>query len=128
MSLCFGNKWIKSDLVMNDKEIPGYTYRAGAVAKSPVSREDFDLLKKTVIFTEEDEKYLRLAGEILADQVEGILDLWYGFVGSHPHLVRYFSGQQGEPNGDYLVAVRKRFSQWILDTCNRSYDPMIKAG
>lgn len=113
---------------MNDKEIPGYTYRAGAVAKSPVSREDFDLLKKTVIFTEEDEKYLRLAGEILADQVEGILDLWYGFVGSHPHLVRYFSGQQGEPNGDYLVAVRKRFSQWILDTCNRSYDPMIKAG
>lgn len=107
---------------MNDKEIPGYTYGAGAVAKSPVSREDFDLLKKTVLFTEEDEKYLRLAGEILADQVEDILDLWYGFVGSHPHLVRYFSDQQGEPNGDYLVAVRKRFSQWILDTCNRSYD------
>ncbi|ABA57594.1 conserved hypothetical protein [Nitrosococcus oceani ATCC 19707] len=107
---------------MGEKEIPGYTYGTQAVAKSPVSLEDFDLLKKTVLFTEEDEKYLRLAGEVLGDQVEEVLDLWYGFVGSHPHLVRYFSDLQGEPDSSYLAAVRKRFAQWILDTCNRTYD------
>lgn len=100
----------------------GYTYGTEAVAKSPVSSEDFDLLKKTVLFTDEDEKYLRLAGEVLADQVEEVLDLWYGFVGSHPHLVHYFTNSQGEPDGNYLAAVRKRFGQWILDTCNRPYD------
>ncbi|QBQ55625.1 protoglobin domain-containing protein [Nitrosococcus wardiae] len=107
---------------MSEQEIPGYTYGAEAVAKSPVSLEDFDLLKKTVLFTEDDEKYLRLAGEVLADQVDEVLDLWYGFVGSHPHLVHYFSNLQGEPDSDYLTAVRKRFGQWILDTCNRTYD------
>ncbi|ADE15172.1 conserved hypothetical protein [Nitrosococcus halophilus Nc 4] len=107
---------------MSEQEIPGYTYGAEAVAKSPVSLEDFDLLKKTVLFTEEDEKYLRLAGEVLADQVDEVLDLWYGFVGSHPHLVHYFTNLQGEPDSDYLAAVRKRFGQWILDTCNRPYD------
>lgn len=53
--------------------------------------EDLELLKKSVLFTEEDEKYLRMAGKVLADQVEEILDLWYGFVGSHPHLVYYFT-------------------------------------
>lgn len=107
---------------MSEQEIPGYTYGTEAVAKSPVSLEDFDLLKKTVLFTEEDEKYLRLAGEVLADQVNEVLDLWYGFVGSHPHLVYYFTNLQGEPDSDYLAAVRKRFEQWILDTCNRPYD------
>jgi protoglobin len=50
------------------------------------------------------------------------LNLWYGFVGSHPHLVYYFTGSDGQPNAGYLNAVRQRFSQWILDTCNRSYD------
>jgi hypothetical protein len=63
-----------------------------------------------------------MAGEVLADQVDEILDLWYGFVGSHPHLLYYFTGPDGQPNTQYLDAVRKRFGQWILDTCNRSYD------
>ena len=44
-----------------------------------------------MLFTEDDRRYLRMAGEVLADQVEALLDVWYGFVGSHPHLVRYFS-------------------------------------
>ncbi|MCS6873954.1 MAG: protoglobin domain-containing protein [Pyrinomonadaceae bacterium] len=97
----------------------GYDY--GNVAKSPISLEDFELLKKTVLFTDEDQKYLRLAGEVLKDQVQDVLDLWYGFVGSHPHLVKYF-GKEGQPNANYLAAVRERFGQWIMDLCNRSYD------
>ncbi len=101
-------------------QIPGYDY--GNVPPSPVLLQDLDLLKKTVLFTEEDERYLRLAGEVLEDQIEDILDLWYGFVGSHPHLLYYFTGRDGQPIGDYLAAVRRRFGQWILDTCRRPYD------
>ncbi len=107
---------------MSNKNIAGYTYGTEEVAKSPLSIEDLKLLKKAILFTEEDEKYLRMAGRVLADQIEDILDLWYGFVASHPHLVYYFTGQNGQPNADYLAAVRPRFGQWILDTCNRPYD------
>lgn len=56
-----------------------------------------------------------MAGDVLADQVEEILDLWYGFVGSHPHLIKYFLDTLGQPIAEYLVAVRKRFGQWILE-------------
>ena len=107
---------------MSTENIAGYTYGEETVPRSPITLEDFNLLKASVLFTEEDETHLRQAGEVLADQVEDILDLWYGFVGSHPHLVYYFTGPDGKPDADYLAAVRKRFGQWILDTCNRSYD------
>ena len=102
--------------------IPGYTYGSPEVATSPVTVEDLERLKAAVMFTEEDEKYLRMAGEVLADQIDDILDLWYGFVGSHPHLLYYFTDPSGQPHGDYLAAVRERFGQWIRDTCQRPYD------
>ena len=107
---------------MSNMQIAGYTYGTAEVAQSPISLEDFELLKQAVLFTEEDEKYLRMAGQVLADQVEEILDLWYNFVGSHSHLVYYFTDGQGNANTDYLAAVRKRFGQWILETCNQPYD------
>jgi len=100
--------------------IPGYTY--GSAAPSPVTMKELEELKQAVLFTAEDEKYLKMAGEVLKDQIDAVLDLWYGFVGSHPHLVYYFSGPDGKPDANYLAAVRKRFGQWILDTCNRPYD------
>ena len=104
---------------METTAIKGYTY--GSAAASPVSLQELDLLKQTVLFTDEDEKYLRLAGEVLKDQTDSVLDLWYGFVGGHPHLVHYFS-KNGQPNMDYLTAVRHRFGQWIMDLCTRKYD------
>ncbi|MCU0423965.1 MAG: protoglobin domain-containing protein [Bacteroidia bacterium] len=100
-------------------EIKGYAY--GQVGQSPVSIADFELLKKTVLFNEEDEKNLRLAGEVLKHQTNEILDVWYGFVGGNPHLLDYFS-KDGQPNVDYLNAVRSRFAQWILDICTRPFD------
>lgn len=103
-------------------QIPGYTYGSEQVARSPLSLEEFEKLKKAVLFAEEDERYLRLAGEVLRDQIEEVLDLWYGFVGSHSHLVYYFTDGKGNALSDYLAAVRKRFGQWIIDTCNRPYD------
>lgn len=102
--------------------ISGYTYGTASAAQSPLTLEDLENLKKAVLFDEEDEKYLRLAGEVLADQVEEVLDLWYGFVASHPHLVYYFTDGKGNANSDYLSVVRQRFGQWILDLCNRPYD------
>jgi hypothetical protein len=92
------------------------------VARSPLGLEELDLLKQTVLFGEEDEEYLRMAGDVLEDQVEDVLDVWYGFVADHPHLVRYFSDSEGQPNAEYLGRVRGRFGQWILDTCRRPYD------
>lgn len=103
-------------------DIPGYGFGVQDTAGSPLSLEDLGLLEQTIFFTEEDEEYLRLAGDVLEDQADEVLDLWYGFVGSHPHLVRYFADPDGRPDVEYLGRVRERFKQWIFDTCRRSYD------
>jgi len=102
--------------------IPGYTYGKTAVAPSPVSLTEFEKLQATVLFGEEDSRYLQMAGEVLQDQTDAVLDLWYGFVGSHPHLLHYFSNAKGEAQTDYLAVVRQRFGQWIQDLCTRPYD------
>ena len=59
-------------------------------------------------------RFLKLFGlRIALDQVEAILDVWYGFVGSNPHLLSSFVRvSDGQPDTDYLGAVRKRFAQW----------------
>ena len=103
-------------------EVAGYEFGAQSVARSPLGIEDLDLLKQTVLFGEEDEEHLRMAGDVLEDQVEDVLDVWYGFVGDHQHLIRYFSDAEGQPDMEYLGRVRGRFGQWILDTCRRPYD------
>ncbi|MEN8040072.1 MAG: protoglobin domain-containing protein [Actinomycetota bacterium] len=100
--------------------IAGYTY--GQVPTSPVTLDDLETLKATVLWSDDDTAALKLAGEVLADQVDDVLDLWYGYVGSHPHLVRYFNGSDGNPDGAYLDAVRVRFGQWIRDLCGRTWD------
>jgi len=103
--------------------IPGYTFGSTELAKSPISLEEFELLKKTVLFTDEDVKYLRMSHHVLKNHVEDILDVWYGFVGSNSHLLHYFTNKtDGDANGEYLAAVRKRFGQWILDTAGATYD------
>jgi len=103
--------------------IPGYTYGTSTVAHSPVTLGDFELMKKSVLFGDEDVKYLRLSHDVVKDQVEAILDVWYGFVGSTPHLLASFTAKSdGKPLADYLGAVRRRFGQWILDTARAEYD------
>lgn len=102
--------------------IPGYDHDDPALGSSPVTLDDLDKLKATVLFGPDDEAALRVAGEVLSGQVEQVLDVWYGFVGSHPHLLAYFSTPSGEPIGEYLERVRARFARWIIDTCTRPYD------
>jgi hypothetical protein len=103
-----------------DADIPGYDY--GKASASPVSMEELDQLRASVMFTADDETALRSAGEVLADQVEDVLDVWYGFVGSNPQLVAQFADPEGNPIDRYLERVRGRFGQWIRDTCERPYD------
>jgi len=102
--------------------IPGYLYGSHDLERSPVTEEDLAQLKQTVLFGDDDERHLRMAGEVLDDQVEAVLDVWYGFVAAHPHLVRYFAGPDGGPIDEYLTRVRTRFGQWIRDLCERDWD------
>jgi Protoglobin len=104
------------------EEIPGYTYGTPESAKSPVSLADLELLKKTVNFTDEDQKYLRMAGEVLADQTEAVVKAWRAVIVANPHLAQYSFGPDGKPDAHYSAESGLRFRQWILDTCFRSYD------
>ncbi|MCC6137259.1 MAG: protogloblin ApPgb [Bdellovibrionaceae bacterium] len=104
-------------------KIPGYDLHSKKLVTSPVSLKDLESLKKSLLFGEEDIKALRMSKAILADQTEAILDVWYGFVASTPELVYFFKNNKtGQPDADYLAAVRKRFAQWILDTADANYD------
>jgi hypothetical protein len=100
--------------------IPGYTY--GSVSPSPVTERDVELLELTLLWSADDDRYLRLAGEVLADQVDDVLELWYGYVGANEHLVHYFTDRHGTPIGAYLERVRARFAQWVRDVCSRPRD------
>jgi len=118
--------------------VPGLALCLGFLASTParaqdataasrpvhsVTVKDLESLEKTMLFTAEDVKYLRMSKDILADQVEAVLDVWYGFVASTPELVYYFGNKStGKPEAAYLAAVRKRFAQWILVTADANYD------
>lgn len=104
-------------------QMHGYTHGSPELKRSPVTLEEFELLKQSVLFGPSDIEALQMSRAVLEPQVEAILDVWYGFVASTPQLVRYFSdAQTGQPDGAYLDAVRKRFGQWILDTAGANYD------
>ncbi len=56
--------------------IPGYTYGTGQVSPSALTLADSELVKKSLLFGDEDVKYLRLSPEGLQEQIEEILDVW----------------------------------------------------
>lgn len=104
---------------MSGADIPGYSYGSAAVAKSPVALEELAKLEQAVGLTDEDRRYLRMAGDVLEDQAEAVVDCWRGIIGQQPHLAFYSQGPDAEA---YKVAVKRRFVQWVLDTCRRPHD------
>jgi hypothetical protein len=105
------------------KVIPGYAFGSNDVPTSLISMQELNELKMSVGLTDEDERYLRLAGEVLEDQVKPIVEHWRsGIIASIPHLARHSRSSEGKPLPDYLANSNKRFEQWILDTCLRPYD------
>lgn len=101
---------------------PGYAYGDPNLPTSPVSIDELRRLEQTVLWSDADAQSLRRAGDVLGPRAERILDVWYGFVGSHEFLVESFAGADGTPNPDYLQAVRARFARWIVDLCTRDRD------
>ena len=105
------------------EQIPGYTYGTREVARSPLSLQDLEALKTSAGFTEEDQRFLRLAGEVLADQTQQIVEHWRaGIIADIPNLARHSRTPEGDPIPEYLAKSNLRFQQWILDTCLRPYD------
>ena len=98
--------------------IPGYTYGTAAAAKSPITLDELELLKRSADFAADDARWLRRAGEILRDHTAEIVQAWRAVISANPHLARYSASNDpryGEQSG-------ARFQQWILDTCCRPYD------
>jgi hypothetical protein len=84
---------------------------------------ELDSLKITAGFTEEDQRYLQLAGEVLRDQTKEIVAHWRsGIIAGIPNLARHSRTLDGNPIPEYLANSNLRFEQWILDTCLRPYD------
>ncbi len=105
------------------KNIPGYDYGTDKVARSPITLDEWETLKKSALFSEEDAVYLRLSHDVLADQVDDLLDTWRGIIFDHPHLRAYDEDPKtGKVDTAYAAAVRKRFGQWVLDTAKAQYD------
>jgi len=108
----------------NDESSPlGYDFGRATVAKSPISAGEWEQLKAAARFTEEDERWLALAGEVLSDQRREIVAHWRaGIIADIPHLAKHSRGINGESLPEYLHASNLRFEQWIHDTCLRPYD------
>jgi len=88
-----------------------------------MSEREFESLKKSVLFTDEDVRYLRMSRDVLEPNVNELLEVWYGFVGSNEHLVYYFSHPTTkEPDREYLERVRIRFREWVLATADAEFD------
>ena len=105
------------------EHIPGYSYGAAGVARSPVTTLDLEKLKTSAKFTEDDQRYLRLAGEVLTGQTKQIVDHWRsGIIAAIPNLARHSRSPQGTAIPEYLAKSNLRFEQWILDTCLRPYN------
>jgi hypothetical protein len=85
--------------------------------------DEFNELKLTAGFMEEDHQFLKLAGEVLASQTTRIVHHWRSrIIAGIPHLARHSQTPGGQPIAQYLAASNLRFEQWILDTCLRAYD------
>jgi hypothetical protein len=105
------------------EQIDGYTYGSSEVSASAVSLRDLENLKVTVGWTEEDERYVRLAGEVLAGQTKQVVDHWRGgIIAGIPNLIRHARTPDGNAIPEYQAKSGLRFEQWILDTCFRPYD------
>lgn len=98
---------------LHDPELPPAT----------LTPTDLDRMKQAVLLGDDDVAALRRSRPILAPQTDAILDVWYGFVGSHDFLLASFSSPStGAPQAHYLGRVRARFGQWIVDTAAAEYD------
>src|SRR5207248_4546498 len=82
-------------------QIPGYDYGSPNVAKSPITVKELEQLKQSTGFTTEDERWLRIAGEALADQTKELVEKWRAVISAHPHLASYSLRTAAQKDGTY---------------------------
>jgi len=95
-----------------------YESTSAGITSSTLSLRELVLIKRMLLFTREDERYLQMAGEILSDQSETILDIWYDHMVANDYLAHYFT-RDGKPDAEYLRTLRPRFGSWIRQLCQR---------
>jgi hypothetical protein len=105
-----------------EKQIDGYDFGSAEVPPSPVSLDQLALLLRAVSYTDEDRRWLRRAGAVLADRTDEVVGAWREVMAENPHLSCYYGSRAGAPDPVYKVRVGERFKQWILDVCLRTYD------
>ena len=103
-------------------DIAGYDYGTSRVAHSPVTAEELRALEASVGWTAADEAALQEAGRVLCPQAEAMVDSWRSAIARQPHLVQSFHGPDGAPDDRYRAAVKRRFVQWVIDTCTRPHN------
>jgi Protoglobin len=103
-------------------EIPGYDYGTARAARSPLKLEELRELEAAIGWTRRDDEALKMAGEVLRDQAEALVDHWRGQIAKQPHLAKWFFGPDSKPDEDYKAAVKKRFVQWVVDACAKPRD------
>jgi Protoglobin len=72
----------------------GYDYGSDRVPRSPVTLDDLRRLEETVGLTAEDRRFLAMAGEVLSDQVEKMVDAWRARIGAQEGLARLSGGNR----------------------------------
>jgi hypothetical protein len=70
-------------------DIPGYNPGSPEVARSPITLKEWEELKASAFFSDQDITYLRLSYDVLKDQVDELLEVWRGIIFLHPHLRAY---------------------------------------
>jgi hypothetical protein len=87
-------------------------------SESSLDAQTLFQLKRMLLFTNEDEQYLMMAGNILAAHTEDILDRWYEYILKNNYLAGYFT-RDGKPDLAYLQSLRPEFRKWINNLCTR---------
>ena len=77
-------------------EIPGYNYGSTEVVKSPITPQELEQLKQSTGFTEDDEQWLRRAGEVLAGQTKAVVEKWRAVISAHPIWRNTLSAPMGK--------------------------------
>ncbi|MFC4590838.1 protoglobin domain-containing protein [Sphaerisporangium corydalis] len=104
------------------ERIPGYTYGTDEATSSPLTLEDLARLKEAVWLTADDERALREAAEILADQADDMVTAYRTRLGGLPWMRPYSGHPDGTPNPEYGAASKPRFDRFIIDACTRPLD------
>jgi len=111
-----------NEIHMVAAEIPGYSYGSRDSSRSPITAEEFVLMKQVARFTSEDVRWLRAAGEAFIGHTQELVTTWRGVIAAQPHLKKYGLDLDGHKDERYAARSGLRFQQWILDTCFRDYD------